>query len=117
MRQVTVNKAELLKKVHENRSTHREIFLKAQEGYRKKFIEVLEQRLYDAKNGKQFEAVIALQEPMDMTKEYDRVISMLEMSVDDEVELDQKEYAAYVMDDWSWKRQFVTSNAAYTDAL
>lgn len=117
MRNVTVSRLDLLARVQENRDRHREVFLSAQEGYRRKFIEVLEQRLEDARNGKHFNQRINLVEPMDMTKEYDRVIAMLEMSVDDQIELDASSFAAYVQDDWSWKQQFVTSNAAYTDAI
>lgn len=113
MRTVTVNREELLRIVKSNRERHRDIFLKAQEEFRKRAIEELEKRLSDARDGKHFDQHLGMVEPVDRTQDYDRIISMLEMSVDDQIDLTQDEYAAYVMDDWSWKRQWITSNSAY----
>jgi hypothetical protein len=68
-----------------NRDSHRHLFLKAQEGYRKLVIEELDRMLADAKAGRPIRRSISLTEPSDHTKDYDRVIAMLEMSVDDTV--------------------------------
>jgi hypothetical protein len=76
-------------------------------------ITLLEQRLNEARNGR-IDLVIGLIEPMDQTRDYDRVISMLEMSTEEEIELNHSDFAAYVLDDWAWKRQWVGTNAAYT---
>lgn len=113
MRTVTVKRDELLDVVKANRERHREIFLRAQEEFRKRAVEELEKRLADARDGKHFDQHLGMIEPQDRTDDYDRIISMLEMTVADEIELTQDEYAAYVMDDWSWKRQWVASNSAY----
>lgn len=113
MKTVTVDKDKLLEVVKANRAKHREIFLQAQEEFRKRAIDELEQRLADAREGKHFDQHLGMVEPVDRTQDYDRIISMLEMSVDDQVDLTQDEYAAYVMDDWSWKRQWVQANSAY----
>ncbi len=51
---------------------------------------------------------------MDMTKEYDRVIKMLEMSVDTQIELSSSEFQNYVMDDWAWSDNAKLSNSTYT---
>lgn len=115
MRTVTVNKEELLKSVRANRQHHRTVFLQAQEEFRKRAIEELEKRLADARDGKHFDQHLGMIEPVDRTDDYDRIISMLEMSVDDKIDLTQDEYAAYVMDDWSWKRQWLTANSTYVD--
>lgn len=114
MQVVKVKKSELLAKLKASRFEHREIFLEALDGYHKAAIEALAARVKEAKDNKRVNLYFGLEQPIDQTKEYDRVITMLEMSVDDEIELTQQEFANYVMDDWSWMSQFLTSNAGYS---
>ena len=113
---VKVKKAALLATVTENRDKHRAIFLEAVQGFRAKAIELLEQRLEDARAGRRIDIYINLPTPVDQTREYNKIIRMLEMSVDDEAELTQTEFAQYVMDDWTWKKQFSHTNSMYTVA-
>lgn len=113
MQIVTCRVSEVLAILQKNRKTHRETFEKALEGYRKTVIEHLEQRLKDAKSGRKVNIYIQLEEPQDQTKDYDRAIQMLEMSIDDKVELSQQEFAQLVQDDWSWKEQFTLTNTRY----
>lgn len=113
MDKVTVEKKTLLETVRKNRSEHRNIFLRACEGYREEAIATLDKFLADAKAGKRIHQYIGLEEPVDKTKDYDRVIKMLEMSVADTIELTVAEFAQYVMDDWSWKGQFTATNTKY----
>jgi hypothetical protein len=110
---IRVNRDELLEALRKNRAAHREMFERAAVGYRKRAIEELDASLQDAKAGKKIRRSIGLVEPMDQTKDYDRVIRMLEMTVDQIVTIGAQEFQQYVMDDWSWKEQFTTSNAAY----
>lgn len=113
MRTVKVKVSELLGKIKKNREAHRAVFLEACEGYREKSIAELEKMLAEAKDGKRIRRYVELVEPMDMTKEYDQVIAMLEMSNDDVVELTHTEFQNYVQDDWSWKEQFTANNTRY----
>ena len=108
-----VKRDELLEVLKKNRATHRETFERATIGYRKRAIEELDISLRDACEGKKIRRSIGLVEPMDQTKDYDRVIRMLEMSVDEVVTIEAHEFAQYVMDDWSWKEQFTASNSTY----
>lgn len=114
MRSVKIEKNELLSTLITNRDSHREEFLVALEAYRLEAIEVLEEAIEEAKAGKRVMTSTELIEPMDMTKEYDRVIKMLKMSVDTQIELSNSEFQNYVMDDWSWSRDVSVSNSAYT---
>ena len=114
MDSIKVKKEELLAKLKENKDTHRKIFLEAQEGYRTLVIEQLETMLSDARGGKKINRHLSLSEPTDQTRDYDRVIRMLEMSQDDVVELSEHDFAQYVLDDWSWKRNFLVSNSVYS---
>jgi hypothetical protein len=110
---VKVNRDELLKAVQSNREQHRNTFEKACVGYRKEVIARLDAMLTDAKAGKRIVQSVGLIEPMDQTKDYDRAIRMLQMSVDETIELSQTEFAQYVMDDWRWKDQFTNSTMNY----
>lgn len=117
MNAVTVSKKILLSKLKQNRETHLEIFLEAQKGYREAAIVALDKMLDDAKSGKRFQTTIRLVAPMNQTKDYDRVIAMMEMSIDDEIRLTEHEFQMYVLDQWDWKSLFSTSNRAYSATL
>jgi hypothetical protein len=58
--------------------------------------------------------MVNLIEPMDQTRDYDRAITMLDMTTADDIELTPEQFQCYVMDDWSWKHQFSASNSNYT---
>jgi len=114
---VTVSIGDLLIILEENLDNHRSIFEKAQEGYRKKAIELLDKALQDAREGRNITTYIRLDAPVDQTKDYERVIRMLKMSVEDEIELTEHDFAQYVLDDWSWKHDFITKNSMYTKVI
>ncbi|HSV08538.1 MAG TPA: hypothetical protein VLI07_18625 [Candidatus Binatus sp.] len=114
MNSVMVRKDELLEKITANRKAHRAIFEEAVEGYRKTAIEQLERHIEQIKEGRVIHVVVQLPRPEDHTHEYDRIIAMLEMHIDDEILIEEQDFAAYVMDDWHWKRQFLTTNSAYS---
>lgn len=113
--QVRLKKTELLQKLEENRSAHRAIFDEAVEGYRKTVIEHLEGHIAAIKKGKVVRVVVNLPMPEDHTKDYNRVIAMFTMDQHDYADLEEQEFAQYVLDEWDWKRQFLTSNAGYSN--
>lgn len=111
---IKIKVSNLLESIRKNRDGHKEIFLKAFEGYRLECIKVLEQNLSTLKEGKLQAVRFGEMPPQDRTSDYDRIIRMLEMTVDDVVELSQSEFTQYVMDDWSWKQNWTASNFKYT---
>jgi hypothetical protein len=113
---IRVRKHELLDKLTTNREAHRALFLEAQEGYKIKAIKELEAALARARNGAAGHVFVSLPFPEDHTKDYDHIIAMVEMSVDDLFELNQNDFARYVLDDWEWKAAFTQSVMAYTAA-
>jgi len=114
---IKVSKTSLLGIIKKNRDNHRAIYEEAFEGYRGECIRILEQNLDNLKSGKRVVVSFFEQAPQDHTKDYDLAIRMLEMSVDNEVELDQREFMNYVDDNWAWKQQWVGSNAKYSNTL
>jgi hypothetical protein len=115
MRQVTVEKADLIEIVTKNRGEHRKIFEQAVEGYKKRAVELLEEHIERIKKGKLEQVRVSLPVPTDHTADYDRVLKMLDMSVDEEITLDESSFAEYVMDDWDWQRQFLTDSSTYSE--
>ena len=114
MTSVTVKVDELLDILKKNREAHRAIFLEAQKGYREEVIRRLDDMLADAREGRKITSYVQFEEPSDQTKDYDRAIRILEMSVDDEAELNDQTFRSFVMDDWSWKSNFLLSNSYYS---
>ena len=113
MDSVTVDKTELLAALRENRTGHRSAFEDAQKGWRETVIEQLDEMLQFARNGQKMRFQFSLPEPEDHTKDYDRVIRMVEMEVNHEIEIAEQDFRAYVMDDWDWMAQWSGSNSMY----
>lgn len=123
MREVTVQKKELLEKVIANREVHIREYQEACDGYRTKALtkidEVfgdLKKKIEDLKDGQTIALMsvsFGLDVPVSHEKDYDQVIQMLKMSTEETIKLSSDEFACYVMDDWDWKQTFITSNARY----
>jgi hypothetical protein len=111
---VRIRRDDLLRRIKANRDGHRAVFEQALEGYHKAVIEHLTEALKDAKAGKKYTPNVSLPEPRDHTPEYDRVISMLEMSLDTELELSYVEFGQFALDDWGWKGDFIGTASNYT---
>jgi hypothetical protein len=112
--EVTVSKTELLDVLRKNRAGHREQFLKAQEGFRKRAIEELDRSLADAEKGNEIRLAVHLPKPEDHTEDYDREIRMLEMHQEDTVKIRAQLFDQIVMDRWGWSASFAATNSAYT---
>lgn len=118
MKNTTVKKDELLAKVQENRENHQKLSGEARTGYRAALLDVLETGVAALKAGKDVDANhisgLLHDKPNDHTRDYDRVIGMLEMHTEDVVTLDARDFGRYVQDDWEWKDQWLASNASYS---
>jgi|SRR5689334_5504119 len=114
---VKVVRTELLQKIEENRANHRALFLKAQEGYRRMVIEELDKMLSDAREGKPIRIAVALQAPQDHTDEYDNVIEMLKMSVEEHIEIAAHDFQCYVRDKWQWSAHTNFLNSTYAAGM
>lgn len=131
MRKITVNKVELLKKLEENRVKHIENYKQAVVEYKSACLADLE----DKKNvvvkaldslKKKIEAsnkpvnmnvdenlYFDLQPPVSHEKEYDEIIEVFRMEVNDNVELDSIEFHQYVSDNWEWKNELENQRTFY----
>jgi len=114
VKDIKVNKDKLITILKSNRDKHRQIFLEAVDGYRKRLLKELEDQVEQVKQGKHIDRIVHFPEPQDQTKDYERVIGMLEMSNDTEIELSEANYAQYVMDDWQWSREWLHNQQRYS---
>ena len=117
MKTVRVNKKELLEILCENRKKHKEQYKESIKAFRVKAADLLNKELQKIIAGKKFETYFDLQKPISHEKDYDLVIKMVEMSVDDILELEQSEFNQLVNDEWTWKSSFrlsVYSNYSYS---
>lgn len=60
---------------------------------------------------------LGLAYPENHSREYDRAIEMMKMSVHAEVTLTVAEFDAYVMNEWTWKAAFLGSTSAYISSV
>ncbi len=142
MREVKVNRENLLSKVVANRDKHVAEYKEAVAGYKVEAAEKVEEAhrkavkaLADGKKnaltriadmtdadvergpGDHIVVVqgfsVSLRVPQNHEKDYSAVISMLELCVDETIMLRADEHACYVMDDWDWKQDFQTVAMSY----
>lgn len=111
---IVVEKGELLAVLETNRAEHNAVFQEALQGYREQAIARLDLMLRDAKEGRGIQQYIGLSMPADHTRDYDRTIQILKMTVESLIPLTEPEFAMYVMDDWQWKRDFLTGASSYS---
>jgi hypothetical protein len=103
----------LLEKMRVNREGHADVFERATAKYRKRMEEHLEQMLDDVRNRRPVSHRIDMPVPEDHTIDYDRVIAMLEMSIEDVIVLFEQDFNCYVMDQWAWTAAFTATSTAY----
>lgn len=113
LQQVRVSKKFLLEKLHENREAHRKTFEEALEGWHQEILKVLEAQIERVKADKRHNPQWNVPMPQDHTREYDKVIDLIEASLDDEFELAMIEFNCYVRDDWGWKADFLYTASNY----
>lgn len=99
MNEVKVKTNDLLHVLRKNRDAHAQLYKDAVEGYKVETEKKLQAAIKKVADG-QMMASIKLNVPKDHTKDYDRVIRMLEMSVESELTLRSHEFEQYVLDEW-----------------
>jgi hypothetical protein len=111
---VTIDTAAVTEKVRHNRARHQRVYTAALGGYVK-----------DTRRKLLAEARLLLREhvphsvrlnvypPADHTRDYDRVLAMLEMHTDPTITMDERTFAQFVLDDWDWKEEWLATANTY----
>lgn len=118
MKLTKVNTQELLEKQKENRVKHVAEYKKARKTWLKKAIKELRKVADRAEktktlNSKSFMPLAELPKPVSYAKSYDTMIARLEAEVEPTVELDEREFQAYWLDQWDWSPGFVGTTSLY----
>jgi len=113
--EITVNLEELISHLKINKENHINDFKKAKKIYLNRigdFLTESNKLLMDEtlpKNNYKHN----LHQPIDMSKEYDKFIGMLEMAQEKELKISSYQYDCFVNDEWDWISQSKTINAMY----
>lgn len=118
MKQVRLDKNELIAVIQANREIHAEEFKEAWQAYVKACktsLDKISEKILS--NGEvDYNDLIKLPRPRSHVSEYDETLEMLAWEQGENIILERREFKEYVLDDWSWKSEFaVTSStlAAY----
>lgn len=116
-RSVNVSRVELLAKLKENLEAHRVEYAEALVEFKTRLVEDLKlaskkvnktENVEDLKN-----FAFHIQFPQNHEKDYLEVIEMLEMSVDENINLDAESFRAYIKNEWNWQNTFRAAKMAY----
>lgn len=119
-----VNVKDLLEKLEENRMTHQQEWEEAHGKWRslqtekiRKYLASVQAAIETAEGGGKIgipdDGEYILDEPISHATEYDKVIARMTMTVDETIHISHKDFDKFVLDDWSWKRQFAATTSLY----
>lgn len=108
MRNINVNRLKLIGILELNRTKHIVEYKKALTGYKKAALLRYKHMINTLKTEDVVIRHFELPEPINAEKEYDRIIGMLKLDVEENVELSEQEFLYYIQDEWGWKRQLST---------
>lgn len=116
MRDVKINKAELLGIVRANKEKHIKEFNEAVEDYKKAAVKISIENLKLAETTEldQIARIRSLpSKPVSYEDSYTRAIRMLELSVEEVIEIEEHVFNQLVLDEWQWKQNFAVTSALY----
>jgi hypothetical protein len=116
MRTVNLNKIELLDIVRKNKDAHAQQYAESVEDYKVAVTKITKANVKLATTGDlakiaQIKSIPS--KPVSYEDAYVRAIRMLELSVDETIELEEHIFNQLVLDEWSWKQNFVATSALY----
>ena len=116
MKSVLLNKKELLNIVVDNRIRHINAYTESVVDYKAAAIKLAKENLELANTGeldKIAKFKVLPPAPVSHEKEYDRAIRMLELSIENEITVEEAVFNQLVLDEWHWKNNFVAAGALY----
>ncbi len=110
---IKVKTTVLLDKIKENRKNHQTELNDALVGFKTYAENLLKAELKRVKKFKEPKD-IRFTKPQSHLEDYDQIIEMLVMSVDEEIEVTASQFRKYVMDKWDWTDHFKKLHTDYT---
>jgi hypothetical protein len=119
LKTVNINKIQLINILKENLKKHAEDLDKVLINYRQEMIIKFQDHLTMFKTANTPKDIMELelnmwpQKPISHIDDYNKALRMAELSVDDVIELDEREFSKFVMDEWAWKQEFEMTKTLY----
>lgn len=114
MKNVNVDKIELIRILTENRAIHIKEYAEMMIEYKKEIIaECQKLQEFNMAATSDFKKRLTSSEPVSNEQEYDTILSMLSMSIDSNISLSTNEYTQYVLNEWFFTNSFEMSKSAY----
>jgi len=114
------DKTTLARKLETNRAQHFQDYREALGTYHRKLKEELECKIVElamAPGNPGFPTPVSghsrLAVPEEHLEDYDRMLSMLALTTQTEIELTEHQYREYILDEWDWRRSFVSNTLSY----
>lgn len=114
---VNVKRSDLIVALHRNMLNHEIELVEAKKDYSEAAVLFLTDALNRAKEGDLSNISFDLDPPVSHVAEFMDVIEMLEMSVDENINLDKTSFKAYIKNEWPWRRSFNESAVLYKSAV
>jgi len=105
LKMIKVTTKDLIDKVRKNREQHALDFTKAEKGFIMDCEVKLKAAMKEVKRG-DVPDTIRFEQPTCHTDDYDAILDMLEMSVDEELEITYEQFQRYARDKWDWSANF-----------
>lgn len=114
---IIVDVDDLIAVVRENMDDHREAYEDTLAGFLKAAGKALDEMVAKVARRELVNLRFTLPIPEDHTRDYERVLKLLEMTKDagqDTVLLLENEQSMYVMDEWGWQKAFSQTSTFYS---
>jgi len=111
-RVITIDKNQLITTILENKNNHIKDYKEAVKAYKIEAKKQLQQATQDLKDGK-LKIKLNLITPVDRSLDYDKVVEMFKWEQKDSIEITQKEFNEYVLDETQEALQAKMLNSSY----
>jgi hypothetical protein len=112
-RVINVNKLDLIKQIENNKAKHLLEYSAAVEAYKAEAQKQITEQQAKLDKG-ELDIKISLTRPIDKSDEYDKLITVFNWEIKNEVELSQGEFNEYVLDETSFAKEARFSNTFYS---
>lgn len=118
MDKIKMDRDELLEKLVANRAKHKDEFEAGLKIWKKKATKALKKAATKAEKKGWIEIypLSALPKPENYLSSYDDAIARVEADIRPELELDDREFSAWVQDNWNWRGAFAMNTQSYTSS-
>lgn len=114
---IKVNRESLLEILKKNEAKHTDDFKEAMKVWTKKATKALAKAAKEAQDHGVIDVnpLAALPKPTNFVESYKDAIVRVEMDTREELELDDREFSAWIQDNWTWRGAFAASTSLYNN--